>query len=251
MDLTTFYYFCYVWIGFAILAFIALQFTKAPYGKFTTKKWGPTIPNRLGWVLMEAFVLAVLYYFVFTASKPLSLVDWSIVSLFTIHYFNRSFIYPFRTKTSGKQIPLTIVGLALFHNLANGFLIGYYVANLSDYTNDWFVSWQFILGITLFFSGMFINMQSDNILIHLRKNATDGYKIPYGGLFKYISSPNLAGEMLEWIGFAILCWSLPAFCFAFFTFCNLFPRAMANHQWYKQTFPDYPNDRKAVIPKIV
>jgi protein-S-isoprenylcysteine O-methyltransferase Ste14 len=187
---------------------------------------------------------------VFTTTRKLSLVDWTIVALFSIHYFNRSFIYPFRTKTSGKRIPLSIVGLALFHNLANGFLIGYFVANLSTYTNDWFTSWQFITGLCLFIVGMIINMQSDNILIGLRKDSNDGYKIPYGGCFKYISSPNLVGEMLEWIGFAVLCWSLPTFCFAFFTFCNLFPRALANHRWYKRTFTEYPVNRKAVIPFI-
>jgi hypothetical protein len=35
------------------------------------------------------------------------------------------------------------------------------------------------------------------------------------------------GEILEWIGFAIACQSLPAAAFAIYTFCNLFPRALA------------------------
>ena len=190
------------------------------------------------------------FYSTLCSPKKLSAVDWTIISLFTLHYFNRSFIYPFRTKTQGKTIPLSIVVMALFHNLVNGFIIGYFITHFSSYTNDWFISWQFILGIGLFFFGMITNMRSDTILIKLRTKASDGYKIPYGGPFKYISAPNLAGEMLEWIGFAVLCWSLPAFCFAFFTFCNLFPRALANHRWYKQTFPDYPKDRKAVIPFV-
>lgn len=250
MDLQTFFYFCYAWIGFAVLAFIGLQFTKAAYGKFIDKTWGPSIPNKLGWVLMEAFVLMVLYYFVFTATKKLSSVDWVIIGLFSVHYINRSFIYPFRTKTKGKKIPISIVGLALFHNLVNGFLIGYFVSNLSNYSNEWLYSWQFISGLLIFIFGMILNLKSDNTLINLRSKASDGYKIPYGGGFKYISSPNLVGEMIEWIGFAILSWSLPTFCFAFFTFCNLLPRAVANHKWYKKTFAEYPKDRKAVIPKI-
>lgn len=250
MTLELFEMICYAWIGIALLAFLGLQFLKAGYGKFTSKKWGPAMPNKWGWVVMEAFVLVVLFYFVFTTEKKLSAVDWTIISLFTLHYINRSFIYPFRTKTKGKTIPLSIVIMALFHNLVNGFIIGYFITHFSSYTNDWFTSWQFILGIGLFFFGMITNILSDTILINLRTKASDGYKIPYGGPFKYVSAPNLAGEMLEWIGFAVLCWSLPAFCFAFFTFCNLFPRALANHRWYKQTFPDYPKDRKAVIPFV-
>ena len=34
------------------------------------------------------------------------------------------------------------------------------------------------------------------------------------------------GELVEWIGFAIACWSLPAYAFALYTFCNLGPRAL-------------------------
>lgn len=251
MTLELFYYCCYAWMGVGVIAFLGLQFKDAPYGKFTTKKWGPLMSNRLGWMIMEAFVLVVLYYFVFTGSKTLSAMDWTIAVLFTIHYIHRSFIYPFRTRTKGKQIPVSIVGMAVLHNLANGFLIGYYLGNFSNYSNSWFTSWQFLLGIVLFVLGMFINIQSDTILIRLREHPSDGYKIPYGGMFRWISAPNLGGELLEWLGFAILCWNLPAVCFAFFTFCNLFPRALANHKWYQKQFTDYPKDRKAILPFLL
>lgn len=251
MNIDTFYYFCYAWIGVAIFAFLGLQFKDAPYGKFANSKWGPMMSNRLGWMIMEGFVLVVLYYFLLTGKKELTLIDWIIASLFTAHYINRSFIYPLRTKTKGKKIPVSIVGMAMLHNLANGFLIGYYLGNFSDYTNSWIYSWQFILGGLLFLIGMFVNIQSDTLLIRLRKHPEDGYKIPYGGLFKWVSAPNLGGELLEWAGFALLCWNAPATCFAFFTFCNLFPRALANHAWYKQQFSNYPSERKAVIPFII
>lgn len=35
----------------------------------------------------------------------------------------------------------------------------------------------------------------------------------------------VGGEIIEWTGFAIACWSLPAAAFAIMTFCNLGPRA--------------------------
>jgi len=56
--------------------------------------------------------------------------------------------------------------------------------------------------------------------------------------------------MMEWIGWAILTWSLPGLAFAVFTIANLLPRAYKNHKWYKKQFPDYPEKRKAVIPYI-
>ncbi len=76
------------------------------------------------------------------------------------------------------------------------------------------------------------------------------YKIPNGALFKYISSPNYLGEVLEWIGWAILTWSLAGLAFAVFTIANLLPRAYATHKWYIKNFPDYPKERKAIIPFI-
>ena len=38
----------------AVPVFIVLFFVDAGYGKFYTKKWGPAVNNRLGWVLMES-----------------------------------------------------------------------------------------------------------------------------------------------------------------------------------------------------
>ncbi|MHA1224721.1 MAG: hypothetical protein ACTSP3_15975 [Candidatus Heimdallarchaeaceae archaeon] len=51
-------------------------------------------------------------------------------------------------------------------------------------------------------------------------------------------------------GWAIAVWSWPAFLFAMWTLANLLPRAKSNHDWYKDKFPDYPKERKAIIPFI-
>ena len=109
---------------------------------------------------------------------------------------------------------------------------------------------QFIIGLLIFFTGMIINVYSDNILFLLRKDGNTKYKIPYGGLFKWVSSPNYFGEILEWIGWALATWSLAGLSFAIWAIANLAPRSYSNHLWYKEKFPDYPKDRKILIPKI-
>ena len=38
----------------AIVVFVALHFVDAGYGKFYNRKWGPSVNNKLGWVLMES-----------------------------------------------------------------------------------------------------------------------------------------------------------------------------------------------------
>ena len=98
---------------------------------------------------------------------------------------------------------------------------------------------------------MYINQSSDTILINLRDNNNDNYKIPYGGFFKYVSCPNYFGEILEWLGFAILTWSFSGLAFMLWTCFNLIPRAIRHHKWYKKKFKEYPKNRKSIIPFLV
>ena len=51
-----------------------------------------------------------------------------------------------------------------------------------------------------------------------------------GGMFDYISGANFFGEMIEWWGFALACYSLPAVAFAMFTALNIGPRAYSHHR---------------------
>ncbi len=240
--------FIWLWIAIAVVTFIALLRITAPYGRHTTKGWGPLIDNKLGWFFMEFFVLIVLYFFLLTGTNSISLANGIIVSFFTLHYINRSIIFPLRIQTNGKKMPASIMLMGMSFNLVNGFLIGYFLGEIMVYPDSWLTSPQFIIGTIIFFVGMFINWQSDNMLINLRKPGETGYKIPQNGLFKYISCPNLFGEVLEWGGFAILTWSLPGLAFFLWTFANLVPRALSHHKWYLEKFPDYPKERKAVIP---
>jgi hypothetical protein len=56
---------------------------------------------------------------------------------------------------------------------------------------------------------------------------------------------------VEWLGFALMVNSLPAFSFFIWTVANLVPRALHNHAWYQEKFEDYPEKRKAVIPFLL
>jgi hypothetical protein len=51
-----------------------------------------------------------------------------------------------------------------------------------------------------------------------------------GGMFDYVSGANFFGEVVEWCGFALACYSLPALAFAMFAAFNLGPRATSHHR---------------------
>ena len=98
---------------------------------------------------------------------------------------------------------------------------------------------------------MYINLHSDGILRSLRSDEIPGYQIPKGGAFELVSCANYFGEVIEWLGWACLTWSLAGLTFAIWTAANLIPRALAHHQWYRREFSDYPGKRKAILPYIL
>lgn len=241
-------------LGWSVLAviicFYLLKYKTAPYGKFSRTDWGPMINNKIGWFIMEFTVIVA-----FLLQLPLATFNWLtpgglMIAIFFLHYVHRSIIFPLMIRTKGKQMPVVIMFSAVLFNSVNGTCLGMWFGRYANYTTSWLATPQFIIGIILFFAGMFINQRADYRLIHLRKKGETGYKIPQGGLFNYITSPNLFGEIIEWAGYALLTWSLPALSFFIWTCANLLPRAVANQKWYKEKFADYPAYRKILFPFI-
>lgn len=250
MNPTYFTYLNFAWIAIALITFFTLVFTgiRAPYGRHANENWGKMIPNHLGWIFMELPALLIFPLLVVFGPREKDTLTWLLVTLWVVHYFNRTLIFPFRLRTKGKKMPLTIVFSALFFNGMNGFLNGYYLGFIAP-DDSAITDWNVAVGIAVFICGFLINQITDTKLIALRKKQ-EGYVIPRGWLFEYISCPNHFGEMVEWVGFAIVAWSFPALTFAIWTCCNLIPRALNHHSWYRERFPEYPSSRKAVLPKL-
>ena len=103
----------------------------------------------------------------------------------------------------------------------------------------------------LFFIGMGINLHSDYVIRHLRKPGDTKHYLPGKGLYRYVTSANYLGELIEWIGFAILVASPAAWVFVWWTFANLVPRADAIYKHYREEFGNEAvGKRKRIIPFI-
>ena len=236
------------WLILAIISFFLLFKITAPYGKFSNNKFGFLIDYKLGWFIQEIISPLFLFYFFIIGNGEKSIIHWFLILIWIIHYINRSIIFPLRINISSK-IPISVICSAIFFNIVNGFINGFHLGNLATFSNDYIFSFNFIFGLLLFLIGALININADNVLIKIKKQRK-GYQIPKGKLYNLISCPNYLGEMMEWIGFAFMCWSLPSLLFAIWTIANLFPRALSQHKWYKEKF-DYPINRKAIIPYII
>jgi hypothetical protein len=241
----------YAWIAIAAVTYFVLQHVAAPFGRHTSARWGPTLDNRVGWMLMELPSLLIMGYFLLFGSRSREPFVWILFALWIAHYLNRTLVYPFRIRATPKRMPVVIVLSAIGFNLVNASLNGYYLAELADgYGPEWLRSPHFVAGAALFALGAWINLKSDAMLIALRRPGESGYRIPRGFLFERVSAPNLFGEMVEWSGFALMAWNLPALSFCLWTIANLLPRAMHHDAWYRARFPDYPHARRIVIPFV-
>lgn len=238
----------------AVVVFVALYFIDAGYGRFYNKKWGAPINNRVGWILMEAPVFVMMLVLWLISDRVADIPRVVFLIFFQIHYFQRSFIFPLRLR--GKSsMALSVVAMGVVFNLLNAVMQGgwiFHVSPVDYYTIEWLWSPQFIIGTIIFFAGMIINQHSDSIIRNLRKNGNGAHYLPTEGMFKYVTSANYFGELMEWIGFAILTWSWAGVVFVVWTFANLAPRAAKIHERYKQEFPEEMRGRKVkrIIPFI-
>lgn len=244
-----------LWSVFVIspLVVIALVFMPAPYGRHADRRFGPSMPTRLAWVVMEAPSSLLFAGVFFVGPRALEPVPLVLFGLWQVHYAQRAFVYPFLLRTGkGGRTPIAICAMGFLFNCVNSVLnAGWIASTEAGYGAAWMTDPRFLLGVGLFAGGYAINRWADAVLRNLRKPGEKGYRIPRGGLYERISSPNYFGEMIEWLGWAVATWSLPGLAFFVFTVANLLPRAVSHHRWYQRTFPDYPKKRKAAIPFLL
>lgn len=239
-------YLAYAWFGVAAITACALFFLSAPYGRHARDGWGPSMPARLGWFLMELpAALTILIYV--AVNPPNNDPAWLMLALWECHYLHRALIFPMRMRSG--RMPIAIPAMAMFFNVVNGVLNGNQLA-FGHYGDAWLSDPRFLVGVALFAIGYATNLWADAKLRALRAPGETGYKIPRGGLYELISCPNYFGEIVEWCGWAVLTWSLAGLSFAVWTIANLAPRAWTHHKWYRAQFPDYPRSRRALIPYV-
>ncbi|MDE6379079.1 MAG: 3-oxo-5-alpha-steroid 4-dehydrogenase, partial [Muribaculaceae bacterium] len=208
----------------------------------------------LGWILMEAPVFICMAILWACSSRRGETALIAMASLFMLHYFQRSFVFPLLIKGKSRM-PLAIILMGCVFNVVNAYLIGgwlFYVSPVDAYPPSWLYSLKFLVGTVVFFAGMLINLHSDHIIRHLRRPGDHNHYIPKGGMFRYVTSANYFGEFTEWVGYAVLTWSLPGVIFALWTFANLAPRARSLHDRYVREFGEEFTklNRKYIIPFI-
>ena len=251
-------------IGFvyaAGIAFSARYGTAAYGGRFGPKSKGIKFHPKLGWVLMELPALIFFPVFFFWGEHWSAPGALAILAIWMVHYLNRALINPMMMRVqpgtpASFNINVVVIGWVVL--ILHSYLNGAYAGGLGRHIweSDWISDPRFVIGVLVWAAGFTINVWSDAIIRNLRpKNPGPDdprYRIPEGGLFRFVSCPHYLGELISFVGLSIFTWGLGGVFILAVTAGNLIPRALKTHRWYQKTFPDtYPAGRKAIIPGVL
>lgn len=238
------------WAALSVPVFIYSLVGTDHVGRTGGPPRGPRISASWGWVVMELPALIVLPA-LYVSGGNRHLVADLLVAAWVIHYAHRTLVWPWIVPRYSRAMPVITCASGFAFNVINGLLNGWFLGYAVHYSREWLLDGRFMAGAVVFLMGAALNVTSDYLLARMRHRQQGRYLIPRGAAFRFLSSPNLTGEMVEWIGFALMAWSLPALAFALWTAANLIPRALWRHRWYRRIFPDYPPSRRAVIPGVL
>ena len=254
MDMAAFDLFLWAMSAVALAVFVALYFVKAGYGIFRTPSWGVSVDNRWAWMLMECPVFAVMFVLWARSGVGFAMPQFLFFLLFQLHYFQRAFVFPFLLK-GRSRMPVAILGVGMVYDGLNGLMQGgglfWFGRAAWEEGASCLLAPHAIAGLALFAVGMGIHLHSDHVIRNLRKPGDTKHYLPQKGMYRYVTSANYFGELVEWTGFAILTASPAAWVFVWWTAANLVPRADAIHRRYCEEFGrEAVGRRKRIIPFV-
>ncbi|XP_063983194.1 very-long-chain enoyl-CoA reductase [Diachasmimorpha longicaudata] len=233
--------------------------------KNSSKLYYKDLGPQIGWktvFLAEYAGPLVVYLWVYTrpwmfygeaSDKAGPVVHYAAVC-WSIHYLKRILETLFVHRFSHTTMPLR----NLFKNCSYYWLFTMYVAyhvNHPLYTSP--SGAASAIGLVIFIICELGNLAIHLALRDLRPPGTTVRKIPQASgnpltaLFNSVSCPNYTYEVGSWIGFTIMTKCLPA---ALFTLAGAYQMsiwALGKHRAYKREFPNYPKNRKAIVPGLL
>lgn len=145
-----------------------------------------------------------LLFFYFLGPNRFEPVPMVFLAMWLIHYANRGFIFPYliRTPRGAKaSFSLLVVFTGWIVTTFHGYFNGSFISSLSiHYTLDWPTDPRFVVGLVIHYVSFALNIHSDAVLRNLRSreevaSGAKVYRIPQGGLFRWISCPSYLTEL--------------------------------------------------------
>lgn len=139
-------------LGFGFAASVAMgaAFTKSPYGRFASDRWGLNLSPRLGWFLMELPATLSFVFFFFRGENRFEPVPLFFLVVWLIHYGNRGFVFPYliRSPRGAKaSFSIVIVVTGWLVTTTHGYLNAAFISSLgTHFSTAWFADPRFLIG---------------------------------------------------------------------------------------------------------
>jgi hypothetical protein len=214
---------------------------KMRYSKFRT---GEGISGRTGMFILYFVPLVVLFLSAFACGllPGATALQWVLLGVVGGHFVKRCLEVLFVHVYSGPIDLMTVTMVSLNYSLLTG-LAPYFLRQSPP------VDLVFWAGAALFAVGELGNLYHHLLLARLRRTE-QSYFIPTGGLFGAVSAPHYLFELVAWLGFALMGRHL-IFFIAFAVMAHyLTNRAAEVQAWYRAKFPEYPKDRRCILPGV-
>jgi hypothetical protein len=211
------------------------------YGKFRTMTGMPT---RAGMTLVYGLPLLGLAAGAWPYLASPNAYQVVVLVCLSAHFLKRLLEAWFLHKYSGPMNPLAAVAISCFYSLTT--FIPAYINRTPVSEIDPLVA----AGMGVFLVGEILNFMHHKILASLRPPSME-YVIPRGGLFNAVVCPHYLFEIVSWFGLCLIVRHVFMFLFFFFMVTYLLVRSLQTLAWYRERFPNFPPDRKAILPFIL
>jgi hypothetical protein len=215
---------------------------RLPYGKFRT---GAGVNSRAGLALAYAtpvFVYIVLWV---EGGSPGTLYHLVVFGAFLFHFLRRIFEVSFVNSYSRPTPLRALMIIAFLYGGVAASCAFFQVRTFRQPTSQPI----FILGILIFAFGEVLNGYHHWLLARLRPLGVRIYVVPRHGLFGWAACPHYLGEILSFVGYAMMSDLLPVWGNAMVLTAYLSARAHSTLNWYRREMAlQIPSGWRRLIP---
>lgn len=215
--------------------------------------WNADTPKNVLWILNT---------FLGSSRQPLVSPESTLIGtfIFTLHCWKRFYETQYISVFNNTKMNVALYIIGFYHYTGSLLCIvgeskGFVEGSEGNFSWTRITYTQLICSMILLLSS-YTQLRTNIVLSNLRKNKSGkvvsiGYKIPYGGLFDYVSGALQTTEIIIYIMLSLILWQSTIYhCVTIWVICNQVFTGLLTHKWYKDTFQNYPTTRKAVIPYI-
>ena len=215
---------------------------RLPYSKFRT---GVGVNSRTGLALAYTTPIIIYITFWIEGGAPQSRYHLIVLAAFLLHFIRRILEILFVNSYSRPTSLRALVPIALLYGGAAASSAFFQVHTAGQPTS----SPTFMLGTVVFGLGELLNGYHHWLLARLRPPGVRTYVVPRGGLFGWVASPHYLGEILSFVGYAMMSDLLPVWGNALVVSAYLSSRANSNLKWYQREMPlRIPTGWRRLVP---